>query len=134
MKTFIKTLLLLVIVINIGCDKDDEPVEINASDKLIGHWINPVVIDSELKFERSNSLKKNDYGISFLIESMYIERSSGWCGTPPLVYADFKGLWKRNDGMITITIDNGMNGVQDINYEIKSLDDRYLVMKQLHEN
>jgi hypothetical protein len=118
-------------VIHIGCDTDVESLQINESDKLVGHWIKPVANDTELKLDRANTLKKDAYGISFLTESNCIERSSGWCGTPPLIFADFQGTWKRNDSIITITIDNGMNGLEAINWKIKTLDDQSLVIERL---
>lgn len=131
MKPRIKILLLLLMVIHIGCDTDVESLQINESDKLVGHWIKPVANDTELKLDRANTLKKDAYGISFLTESNCIERSSGWCGTPPLIFADFQGTWKRNDSIITITIDNGMNGLEAINWKIKTLDDQSLVIERL---
>ncbi|OBX27254.1 hypothetical protein LX77_02780 [Gelidibacter algens] len=131
MKPRIKILLLLLMVIHIGCDTDVESLQINESDKLVGHWIKPVANDTELKLDRANALKKDAYGISFLTESNCIERSSGWCGTPPLIFADFQGSWKRNDSIITITIDNGMNGLEAINWKIKTLDDQSLVIERL---
>jgi len=129
MKTIIKSLLFLLIVIHIGCEKDNESIIINESDVLIGFWINPIYNDSELKLERANSLKKNEYGISFLIESKCIERSSGWCGTPPLTFFDFQGTWIKNDSIITIIIDNGINGLENINWRIKTLNDKYLIIE-----
>lgn len=131
MRTILKSLLLLLIVTHIGCDTTDDSIQINDSDKLVGHWINPVHNDSELKLERAKSLKNDAYGISFLRESSCIERSSGWCGTPPLIFADFQGSYKRNDSLITITMDNGMNGLEDIDWKIKTLDDQYLVIERI---
>jgi hypothetical protein len=132
MKPLTKILLLLLIVIHIGCDTDVESLQINESDKLVGHWINPVANnDTELKFDRAKALKKDAYGISFLVQSNCIERSSGWCGTPPLIFADFQGTWKRKDSIITITIDNGMNGLEAIDWKIKTLDDQSLIIERL---
>ena len=131
MKTIIKTVLFLLIVTFIGCDDDSEPIIINESNKLIGYWINPVYTDLELKLERANSLKKDEYGIAFLEESMCIERSSGWCGTPPITFFDFQGTWTKNDAIIIMTIDNGINGLEEIKWEIKTLNDNYLIIERL---
>ena len=131
MKPIIKTLLLLILVTCVGCDASDDTIPINASDKLLGHWLNPVGNGLETQFERAKSLKNDAYGISFLIENNFIERSSGWCGTPPLVYADFRGDWEKDDAMITITIDNGMNGMESLNWRIKSLDDKHLIIERI---
>jgi len=131
MKTIIKTLLFLFMISFIGCENDNESITINESNKLIGYWINPVYTDSELKLERANSLKENEYGIAFLEESNCIERSSGWCGTPPITFFDFQGTWTKNDSIIIITIDNGINGLEEIKWEIKTLSDKYLILERL---
>lgn len=131
MKTIIKTVLILLIVTFIGCDDDSEPITINESNKLIGYWINPVYTDSELKLQRASSLKDNAYGIAFLEERMCIERSSGWCGTPPITFFDFQGTWTKNDSIIIISIDNGINGLEEIKWEIKTLSEKYLILERL---
>lgn len=131
MKTIIKTAFFLLIVTFIGCEDDNETISINESNKLIGYWINPVYNESELKLERASSLKENEYGIAFLEESNCIERSSGWCGTPPITYFDFQGTWTKNDTIIIISIDNGINGLEEIKWEIKTLNDNYLIIERL---
>lgn len=131
MKTLIKTVLFLLIVTLIGCEDDNESITINKSNKLIGYWINPYYTDSELKLERASSLKENEYGIAFLAESKCIERSSGWCGTPPITFFDFQGTWTKNGSIIIITIDNGINGLEEIKWEIKTLNDNYLIIERL---
>lgn len=133
MKTIIKSFLLLLIITSFGCEKDNETITINESDKLIGHWINPVSNDAELKLTRANSLKNDAYGISFLTESTCIERSSGWCGTPPLTFFDYQGTWTRNDSILIITIASGINGLEAIQWEIKTLNDKYLIIERIRE-
>lgn len=132
MKPTFKIILLILLVTHIGCDTADDSIQIDESDKLLGHWINPIASESETKFERAKSLKEGAYGISFLTERNFIERSSGWCGTPPLIFADFKGAWEKDDSVITITIDNGMNSLEDINWKIKSLNDQYLIIERIY--
>ena len=131
MKTIMRTVLFLLIFTSIGCEKDNETITINESDKLIGHWINPISNDSELKLTRANSLKDNEYGISFLEKSNCIERSSGWCGTPPLTFFDFHGNWTRNDSDLIITIDSGINGMEDIKWKIITLNDKNLIIERI---
>lgn len=131
MKTIVKTALFLLMVTFIGCEDDNETITINESDLLIGSWVNPVSNDSELKFERAGSLKENEYGIAFLAESKCVERSSGWCGTPPLTFFDYQGTWTKNDAIIIITIGSGINGLEEIKWEIKTLNDKYLIIERL---
>lgn len=130
MKTILKTVLFLLLVTTIGCEDNNEPIPINESNKLIGHWINPVYTDSELKLTRASSLKSNEYGLSFLEKTQCVERSSGWCGTPPLSFMDFQGSWTRTDSILIVTIDNGL-GMQNIKWIIKTLDDKTLVLERM---
>lgn len=128
MKTSIKVVLFLSLVLCFSCDNDNDSISIDQTDLLIGSWINPISVDDELKFNRASALKKNEYGISFLQKSTCVERSSGWCGTPPITFFDSQGTWTRKGNIITITIDNGM---EPIKWEIKTLDDDYLIVELL---
>ena len=130
MKTILKTVLFLLLVTTIGCSQNDT-IPINESNKLIGHWINPVYTGSELQLSRASSLKSDDYGLSFLEKTQCVERSSGWCGTPPLSFMDFKGTWTRTDSVLIITIDNGLSGTQNIKWVIKTLDNKTLIMERI---
>ena len=67
MKTLLKTVLFLLLVTTIACEDNNETIPINESNKLLGHWINPVYTGSELQLSRASSLKSDDYGLSFLL-------------------------------------------------------------------
>lgn len=131
MKTLLKTVLFLLLVTTIGCEDNNETIPINESNKLLGHWINPVYTGSELQLSRAGSLKSDDYGLSFLEKTQCVERSSGWCGTPPLSFMDFKGTWTRTDSVLIITINNGLSGTQNIKWVIKTLDKKNLIMERI---
>ena len=128
MKTILRIVLFLSLVIGASCNDDNDGITIDENDQLIGSWINPISSDAELKFTRASALKKNAYGITFLQKSACVERSSGWCGTPPITYFDYEGTWSRKGNIITITIDNGMEAIQ---WEIKTLNDDYLIIEML---
>jgi hypothetical protein len=130
MKAILKTILFLFLVTTIGCSQENESIPINESNKLIGHWINPVYNGSELQLTRASALKSEGYGLSFLEKTQCVERSSGWCGTPPLTFSDYKGSWTRTDSVIVVTINNGI-GLQDIKWKIKILDDKTLTMERM---
>lgn len=130
MKTILKTVLFLLLVTTIGCSQENETIPIHASNKLIGHWINPVYTDTELKLMRASALKDDEYGISFLEKTQCVERSSGWCGTPPLSFMDFQGTWTGTDSVLIMTIDNG-RGLQNIKWSIKTLNDKTLILERL---
>ena len=131
MKTLLKTVLFLLLVTTIACEDNNETIPINESNKLLGHWINPVYTGSELQLSRASSLKTDQYGLSFIEKTQCVERSSGWCGTPPLSFMDFKGTWTRTDSVLIITIDNGLSGTQNIKWVIKTLDKKILIMERI---
>lgn len=132
MNTSIRIIILLLIsTLIFACNDNDDSIKIIQNNLLIGSWINPTNtgIDSEIKYERSNSLKENQYGISFLTQNVFIERSSGWCGTPPLVFDNYQGTWERKNSIIDISINNGFDGLSNIQWKIKSLDEKHLILK-----
>ena len=131
MKTLLKTVLFLLLVTTIACEDNNETIPINESNKLLGHWINPVYTGSELQLSRASSLKTDQYGLSFIERAQCVERRSGWCGTPPLSFMDFKGTWTRTDSVLIITIDNGLSGTQNIKWVIKTLDNKTLIMERI---
>lgn len=128
MKTILKTVLFLLLVSTIGCSQENETIPINESNKLIGNWINPIYTGSELQLTRASSLKNNEYGISFLEKTQCVERSSGWCATPPITFMDFQGTYTKTDSVIIMTLDNGM---QNTKWVIKTLNDTTLIIERM---
>lgn len=132
MKTVNKIILFLSIFTLIACDKKDE-LNLFDSEDLYGYWINPVSIDSISTFERVNSLKDNDYGIAFKSGYVFIERkNSGWCGTPPISYADYGGTWSQTDSIVNITV-GYWGGSADYQWKIISIDKNELKISRLKE-
>ncbi|MGV8945823.1 MAG: hypothetical protein ACOH1N_05295 [Lutibacter sp.] len=41
------------------------------------------------------------------------------------------GTLKKNESMITITMNNGINSLEDINWRIKTLNDKYLIIERI---
>ncbi len=128
----ISFLFITILVFNISCEKNDDQKTID-TEQLIGHWINPVYIDTVLKFEKANSLKDNDYGISFETDQVFIERkNSGWCATPPIAYADFNGTWSKQDSLLTITV-GYWGGMADYQWKILAIDNNHLTIYKMDE-
>jgi hypothetical protein len=129
MKTTFQLILIFAILTIIGCNKSDD-IYIDNNDILVGNWIDPEYEDSKTIFKRANELKKDGYGISFLKNNIFIERHSGWCGTPPLTFANYEGEWERKDSIIYITINNGMAGNTSYYYKIISLNETTLIIEK----
>ena len=96
-------LLLLTISTLISCEKNNEIV-VNQANLLLGNWIHPEYDNETITFQRANSLQENTYGISFKEKDVFIERTSGWCGTPPLSFFDVEGTWEvKEDALVKIS-------------------------------
>jgi hypothetical protein len=113
-----------------SCKKDDDKSNIDQFN-LIGNWINPDYQDSLIILEKSNSLKINEYGISFKADSTLLERkNSGDCGTPPIVYADFEGSWMQQDSVIHINV-GYWGGTAVYKWKVISVNDSKLIVKRV---
>ena len=125
-------LWLLLPLLLISCQEDQELL-IQNSDELMGSWTNQVVNDSIMEFTKAGSLKDNEYGFEFKPNQVFIERkNSGWCGTPPISYADFEGTWQRQDSILIITVDY-WGGTADYKWEIISVDENNLKIYKVSE-
>ena len=54
-------------------------------------------------------------------------RNAGWCGTPPVVYADFDGNWTIKDSLISITL-NHTEGLIYYEWQVISVDQNNLTL------
>jgi hypothetical protein len=98
-------LLLFSIVILTSCENDIDLKSVEA-ELIIGHWISPVYIDTLVQYTRAEGLIENDYGISFNPGNSLVERqNAGWCGTPPISFANYNGTWSKTGDVIDITVD-----------------------------
>jgi len=132
MNTISKLILVLSLFGWISCEKSNDPV-IDDSDLLIGYWINPVAVDTFLKYERVGELKENAYGFGFKTGHSFVERkNAGWCGTPPVIYGDDQGTWARNDSLIDIEVPY-WGGTAHYQWKIISLDNSSMTIAVLKQ-
>lgn len=119
-------LLFLLILFMVSCHENDEGVPVSEN-LLIGSWADPAYEDEKIIFKRAASLPDENYGVSFKANSDFIERSSGWCGTPPLVFSDYEGNWSLKDSIISITQQQYPNNYA---WRIVSLTESKLIVKR----
>lgn len=123
---------LLFPLLFISCEKEPELL-IQNSNEIMGSWTNLVVNDTIMEFSKAASLKDNEYGFEFKPGQVFIERkNAGWCGTPPIAYADFEGTWQQQDSILTITVDY-WGGTADYKWEIISVDENSLKIFKMSE-
>jgi hypothetical protein len=121
-------LILLVTVFTFfSCENSDEPI-IKLDNLLIGDWSNAVYDGESITFERVADLPSDAYGVSFKNEDVYIERSSGWCGTPPLIFYNSEGTWQTPETSLIEIYSQNFPG--NFNWRIISLTEEKLVVKR----
>jgi hypothetical protein len=102
-----------------SCEKDN--IEIDPDNLLIGIWINDGFRDDFTIYKRSDEFTDN-YCYLFKSDGTLTERQNvGWCGTPPISYADYEGTWEiANDTLISITV-GSWNGDRSYRLDIESV-------------
>lgn len=124
-------LLILLIPVSWSCSKDK--LEIDGNNLLIGVWNYSDYKDNSAVFIRSSEFADN-HCYKFNSNGTLVERkNSGWCGTPPISYADYEGTWSvQNDTIITIKVDY-WGGVTTYSLDIESVNENTLEVVTLLE-
>ena len=102
MKKIFFIITVILCFMNMKCT-DDDSINIDTDNLLIGNWIDPSYDDEKTTYKRATALPEEDYGILFKENGSFVERSSGWCGTPPLTFFDSNGKWQLDNTLITIS-------------------------------
>lgn len=123
--TFICILTAFVSLLLIGCSNNND-IQIDANNLLKGFWANAKHNGETITFERVSSLPENDYGVAFMDSNIFTQKTSGFCGTPPLTFYDDKGTYDANTAFIKVQL-NGFPG--NFNWKIISLTKKELVIK-----
>jgi hypothetical protein len=128
-------LLIFAIPFFWACEKES-PITKKSNQEVMGYWVLPVYGDSLITFSRANSLQENGYGIAMLSDQVCIERkNAGWCGTPPITYADFEGSWSLQlpDSLIVISVPF-WGGIAQYQWKILSIDNQNMEVYRLLED
>ena len=126
MKKILFTISVVLCFMNMQCE-DDDYINTDLDNLLIGSWVDPIYDGGEITFRRASTLPEAGYGISFKGNRSFVERSSGWCGTPPLAFFDYHGAWQLDNMLITITQDHFPDNFA---WRIASLTANELVVKR----
>jgi hypothetical protein len=102
----VKKLSLFIFFLSLflySCSKDE--IKIEPDNLLIGIWNYSDYQDNASIFTRSQEFVDN-HCYRFNSDGTLTERkNSGWCGTPPISYADYPGTWNfLNDTLIQINV------------------------------
>jgi hypothetical protein len=97
----ILTIITLTLIL-FSCTKKEDEKDYSDSE-LLGTWNHSFYENDITVFTRGSEFIEGD-GIKFKADGTLIQRkNSGWCGTPPITYADYEGTWtKISDTIIEI--------------------------------
>lgn len=98
---FKNTLILLFIAFLSSCESNE--ISIDKDNLLLGSWVEPIYDSETTTFKRGNALPSENYGITFNQNGNFTERSSGFCGTPPLSFFNVDGTFTLDDSLIIIS-------------------------------
>ena len=130
-KLYLKLLILSILFFS--CDSSIiSPANNNG---IYGAWVEKSGDNGIRILERSNDLHKDKYGFIIHSAGTFTERkNSGWCGTPPISYANFEGIWKfEYDDLINIEVDY-WGGRTNYKFKILLVNKDELRVKIIYDN
>jgi len=125
--------VISILAISIFCSCSKNEISIDPDNLLIGVWNYSEYTDNAMVFKRSQEFKDiNCY--RFNTDGTLTERkNSGWCGTPPVSYADYQGSWTMlNDTLIRINV-GYWGGTMTYKLDVEFLDANSLKVVSLPE-
>lgn len=123
--------IILLSGILLSCEE-----EVSVSDQLgqnagiVGTWVQERQDPDRLLLSRSSTLDPDKYGFIVKAGGEFIERkNAGWCGTPPITYADFEGTWVAlSDSLLEVTV-GYWGGTITYQMRVISLDNEQLTIR-----
>ena len=131
-----KLLSLMILVMLVSCEKEFLEVgDLGENAGLVGTWVQEGYMGDTTLLKRMSALDEQQYGFTIVEDGTFIERkNSGWCGTPPIAYANYDGTWKAlSDSLLNITV-GYWGGVMTYQIRIVSLSEQNLAIKYLYSS
>jgi hypothetical protein len=86
--------LIFTAILLISCENISEPNDGTFDGDIpYGMWVYSENDDSISIYYASNQFEKDKSGFAIEEENIFIERTSGWCATPPLSFYNVEGQW-----------------------------------------
>lgn len=123
--------LFIFLVLN-SCDKSED-LDVSLDNLLVGHWVEATWTGEFITFNRASSLPEDNYGLSLRSNGSLVERkNAGWCGTPPITYADFGGNWSQSGSDVVLNVDF-WGGTAQLKWEIETVSTTTLIVRRVEE-
>lgn len=119
------TYIVVLILLCSACESNQ--ITIDSDNLLLGNWVSPIYEGESTTFTRGSSLPEEGYGIAFKQTGEFTERSSGFCGTPPLSFFNVDGIFTLDNDLISISRENYPSS---FGWKILELTNEKLVVKR----
>lgn len=118
------TAIIFIVLLFISCNKEE--IKTDPDNPLLGIWNYSNFQDNMWIYTRNLEFIDN-HCYEFKNDGTLIERkNSGWCGTPPITYADYPGTWSLlNDTLVQIEV-GYWGGTASYKLDIESVDSKFL--------
>jgi len=129
-----KLAFLMVIFVLVSCEKELLVMDaLGENAGIVGNWIEEAYQGDTVLLKRAGELDNVKYGFTINEDGTFIERkNSGWCGTPPIAYANYDGTWEAvSDSLLNITV-GYWGGMMTYQIRIVSLLGEDLAIKYLY--
>lgn len=123
--------ILPIIFLLFSCT--DNPINQSVTENLLGTWVFRSYENETYTMEKSFKLEDENSGLVILNNGLLIERKNiGWCGTPPVVYDNYKGTWKSaSNNTLEVNVEY-WGGTENYSIEIVSVTNSTLVFKKTY--
>lgn len=94
-KSFFMILFSILMLCNCT-DNNATNSDLQNFNEIIGIWVQLDYSDGIYTYQKFDAFADDRPGIEFRSDFTLIKRqNAGWCGTPPITYANFDGTWKK---------------------------------------
>jgi hypothetical protein len=133
MYTIMKIIYIISILLcSLVCSCSEDKIKTDPDNLIFGIWTYSDYQDNASIYSRNQKFI-NDHCYKFNPDGTLAERkNSGWCGTPPISYADYDGTWTvLNDTLIQINV-GYWGGTITYNLDIEKLDSHSLKVATIY--
>jgi hypothetical protein len=100
-----KLLPLLAICFLLFSCMEQETFDLESGEFPLGTWTNLQYEETGFTMDRSSAIRANTYGYVFKENGKLIHRAnSSFCGTPPIITADFEGTWNVDGDVVEVEV------------------------------
>jgi hypothetical protein len=127
------TPILVIFFLFSSCNKHEEKLICPSAKSLAGTWVFKGFDNGISEYIRANELAEEWPGWIFHTNGKLTDRAnSGFCGTPPITYANYKGHWHWGTDSLVIMNSKFWGGDMDYKLEIVSVSAQKLFVKIIY--